>query len=238
MAMELDMQELTGDQRAACLDTVSPNTFFLLVADSLASRSSLSVVRMGDGERRLFAYCQNHKGRIEPPNSPFDEPWLRQFGCYGIDTGELENRLRIAAEHSSFFAPQIMGITRPEFAVAKVFAPRVRYVDNWFVRTWSKKLQNQLLSFAGRVLFIHGDEGVRESFYQAAESQCSVELLHMSTWQEAEETIRVATLSSAPLVLFAGGPANKYIAPLIANGNTTVNKVVLDLGQAAASEWI
>ncbi len=172
--------------------------------------------------------------KTEPPNSPLDEQWLRQFGCFDIPCTELARRLKIAAEECTYFAPQIMGIQRPEFAVAEIFRSREHYIDNWFVRIWSRKLQDQLLKQASHVLFIHRSQEVRERF--ASRVEASVDCLEMSTWQQADSVISWAATNSAPLVLFAGGPANKYIAPIIATTGSKP-KVVLDLGQAAEREW-
>jgi hypothetical protein len=235
MPMELNMQALGDDERQVCENTISPNTFFMLVADALVSNRPLSVVRMGDGERMLYIHCRDSGGNIRPPNSPLDETWLKEFGCWDIPTSVLSNRIRVAAEESTYFAPQIMGIQRSEFAVAKLFAKRERYVDNWFVRTWSRKLQDQLLITAGRVVFIHGKTEVRESFSARVESLAvDVETVAMQDWREADNAIERSLASKAQLILFSGGPANKFIAPILSKQG----KVVIDLGQAAAKEWL
>lgn len=234
MAMELDIQALSPHQRSVCLNTIGPNTFFMLVADALVSKTTLSVVRMGDGERQLFLHCQNSTETVKPPNSPLDEKWLRQFGCFDIPCAELARRLKSAAEDCTYFAPQIMGIQRPEFRVAEIFAARERYVDNWFVRTWSRKLQDQLLRQAGHVLFIHGNSDLRNRFISRMDGLGgNGDCLEMTTWEQGDGVISQAAENKAPLVLFSGGPANKYIAPAIA----MAGKVVLDLGQAAEVEW-
>jgi hypothetical protein len=91
MPMELLVQELNSQQQTACLNTVSPNTFFMLVGDALVTGSPMSLVRMGDGEKFLFLHCQ--KGQpditVKPPNSPFDETWLRGLGCFDIPNAEI-----------------------------------------------------------------------------------------------------------------------------------------------------
>jgi hypothetical protein len=48
------MQRLSEDEISRCVNTIGPNTFFMIVADALVSGKSLSVVRMGDGEGKLF----------------------------------------------------------------------------------------------------------------------------------------------------------------------------------------
>jgi hypothetical protein len=240
MPMELDVVRLTEQQRATCLNTISPNTFFMIVADALVSGLPLSVVRMGDGEKALFLQCMKAPlgSTIRPPNSPFNEEWLRGIGCFDIPSTELARRLKVAAEESTYYAPNIMGIQRGVFGVASLFASRDRFVDNWFVRTWSKGLQEQLLKQARHVLFIHARRDIREIFASRVRSLgLQIDCVAMETWRDADSVIAQAVANDARLVLFAGGPAGKYIAPAIATGGNRP-KVVLDLGHAASAEWI
>src|SRR4051794_29077729 len=141
MAKELNIQALSLAGREQALSTISHNAFFMIVADALVSHRSLSVVRMGDGERQLFEMCQSAALGAALRECPWGETWMHEFGCYDIPMEKLKRRLRAAAEDSHFFAPQIMGIQRPEFQVACLFRTRARYVDNWFVREWSRQLQ-------------------------------------------------------------------------------------------------
>lgn len=240
MPMELDIQKLTYDQKRVCQDTISPNTFYMLVGNALVSQDPLSLVRMGDGEKFLWQHA--HKGppdqTIKPPNSPFSEAWLKGLGCYDIPNSEMLRRLHIAAEECSHFAPNIMGIQRDDFGVAQMFGPRDRYVDNWCVRSWSRKHQDQLISSSDGVLIIHADRVIREKLVARVNALgrfCSS--LEMATWQQADEVIEAAKRDYDQLVLFAGGPAGKHIAPAIAGGGCRA-KVVLDLGHAAAEEWL
>jgi len=240
MPMELMIERLNARQRTVCQDTISPNTFFMLVGDALMSQEPLSLVRMGDGEKYLFQHCQ--KGlpdvTVKPPNSPFNEQWLRGLGCYDIPNAEMVRRLKIAAEESTYYAPNIMGIQMESFSVADLFAYRKRYVDNWFVRTWSRKLQDQLLRASRQVLFINADKKAHATFTNRMLSLgLMADCIEMSTWRQADSVIEQAKSNVAPLVLFAGGPASKHIAPAIATTGCKP-KVVLDLGHAATMEWL
>jgi len=238
--MELLTERLNAHQKEICQNTISPNTFFMLVANALVSQESLSLVRMGDGEKYLFQHAQ--KGlpevTIKPPNSPFNEQWLRGLGCYDIPNGELIRRLKIAAEDSTYYAPNIMGIQMESFSVADLFTARKRYIDNWFVRTWSRKLQDQLFYQARQVLFINGDKNANITFTKRIHALgLMTDCIEMTSWQQADSVIMQAKSNICPLVLFAGGPANKHIAPAIATTGCRP-KVVLDLGHAAAMEWL
>jgi hypothetical protein len=202
-----------------------------LTIDALVSNRSESTVRMGDGERMLYQYCKQSPGKtVCSPDSPLGNDWLESFCCKDIPTDLLRERIRIAAEECTWFAPQIMGMWRPAWAIAEVFATRDHYVDNWFVRQWTRPMQDQLLEAAGTVLLIHADGAVTSSITGRART---AEVISMNHWNQGDGVIERACQSTARLVLFAGGPANKYIAPKIAASG----KVVLDLGQAMAKEW-
>jgi hypothetical protein len=240
MPMELDMIGLTAKQRSACAQTMSANTFYMLVADALVSARALSLVRMGDGEKYLYLHCKDRDPdqTVKPPNAPFSEAWHRGLGCYDIPNGEMIRRLKLAAETCDYFAPNIMGIQRDEFDVGSLFWQRREYVDNWCVREWSRKLQDNLLKQAGHVLFIHADWETRTVFADRL-GRLGVQStgIEMSSWEHADGVMAAANHSIAQLVLFAGGPAGKHIAPLIATGGSRP-KVVLDLGHAFAENWL
>lgn len=243
MAKELNVQQLDEAGRDLCEHTIGPNTFFMLVANALAHRTPLSVVRMGDGEKGLYQICQDQskqgeahyeQGRLT--GCPWGDDWLDQMGVRNIPIAALANRIVMAANNCTYFAPQIMGIQRSEFALHHLFRLREFYVDNWFVREWSHKMQDQLLTAAGKVLFIHGRPDVSVAFHNRCQDlQIQVEIISMRTWADAGRAIAEGVTSDAPLVLFSGGPANKFIAPEICKHRSAV---VLDLGQAAEKEWL
>ncbi len=235
MPMELDLRKLSFSELDRCLKTISINTFFMLVGDALEYRKPLSVVRMGDGEKRLYLHCETNVGTIEWPNSPFGDDWLRDFGCLGIPCGELYRRIKVAANECTYFSPQIMGIQREQWAVHDLFRQREQYVDNWFVSQWDRQRQDQLLKHAGEVLLLHGDQGVRDAFaLRVHQLGGRAECIEMRNWQHGDMVIAEAAVRSPRLILFSGGPANKYIAPAIAQQG----KVVLDIGQAFARCWV
>lgn len=239
MPMELEIQSLNTDQVRVCQNTISPNTFYMLVANALTRGHGLSVVRMGDGEKYLFEHALKGKplDMLTPPY-PINDKWLEVHGCVGISNWGVVQRLKDAAETSTYFAPNIMGIQSGVFGVASLFARRERYVDNWFCRMWSRKHQDQLLVAAKHVLFIHPLQSVRSVFAKrVAGLGVNVDCLDFHTWQQDTEVIEQARSNKAPLVLFAGGPCGKHLGPSIATGGCR-EKVVLDLGHAAAKEWL
>jgi hypothetical protein len=233
MAKELDVVGLDEAQVAQCHATISPNTFYMLVGNALVSKMNESVVRMGDGEKELYKYCQAHPDRQVDKQAPWGEDWQKMMGCHGIPCGELVNRIQEAAEQCTYFAPQVMGIQRPDWRITEFFHRDI-YVDNWFVREWTREMQDRLYYAAKGVTVIHGSTDVLHQVADRVLKQgVAVNMVCMKTWHDGDSVIKQVEAIPDRLVLFAGGPANKYIAPRIA----AQNKVVLDIGQALAKEW-
>lgn len=225
--------KLDDRQYYRCLRTISSNTFYMIVASTLVERGELSVVRMGDGEKLLMDMCEGI-----PPDEKYrnveDPNWMERLGCLGIDVELLRERLNYAATECTYFAPSVTGITRPEFELYSRFPRREQYVDNFFVNAWTEDMKINLFKAAGHVLFIHRNVATADAMQIRAKYGIGVKVtwLKLDNWQESESVISQASKVDAPLVLFSGGPASKYIGPRIAKGGN-VPKVVLDLGNAA-----
>lgn len=244
MALQFFDVPLSTANLARCQNTIGPNTFYMLIQDALITNKPVSVVRMGDGDVIVnrFARSVSSDTLVRAPiaycfldqYAELDSHWLETFGCNLIPAGMLRERSIYAAEKCTYYAPQIMGMQNETWKVAEYYPLRERYVDNWFVRQWNQPMQEQLFRLAGHVLIIHGEEQVRKRVCARIETQgVHAEAIHMNHWNEAEAVIEQARQSQARLVLFAGGPANKYISPRIAESG----KVVIDVGQALAKEW-
>lgn len=222
-------KELSKSDVKRCLDTISPNAFYMLVTNALIRKSELSVVRMGDGERRLVEWCNGLEG---PPDW-----WMRKMGIEGIDKNDLMVRMNVAAEMCSYFAPSISGILNPKFDLYSLFPKRSRYVDNFFVNAWTEEMKIQLFRLAGHVLLIHGNAETADAMQIRSQRhlQVKVSYLKLTNWQQADHIVDAASTIDAPLVLFSAGPGSKYIGPLIASSGN-IPKVTLDIGNAA-DEW-
>lgn len=227
--------ELNADQIKFCKNTISSNTFYMLVCDALRTKKPLSVIRMGDGEVELLKACEDHTTPEELVSiENYDGEWFKKLGCYGITKTELFTRLIAAANHCTYFAPSISGIINNNFSLHHKFMPRDRYADNFFVNVWTEEMKIALFKEAKHVLFIHRNLASADALQIRAKYGLDVKVtyVNLSTWQQAESVIREANTIDAPLVLFSGGPANKFIATRIATeGN--IPKVVLDLGNAS-----
>jgi hypothetical protein len=210
---------LTQRQREICLNTISPNAFYLIVMDALKRGTGLSVVRVADGENRLL-----HR-------VPMDPGWLKQFGCLGMPANALRARIIQAAQECQFYAPSLTGITNPAYDLySQIVTWHPRYVDNQFPNLWSDEQKTQLFQQAKHVLLIHGNRNLADAMSQRAQKYLGVKVswLPLSNWEQADSVIESAAAIDAPLVIFAAGPASKFIGPRIAKQG----KVTLDIGQA------
>jgi hypothetical protein len=223
---------LDKNQIQLCSNTISTNSFYMMVADALESSKELSVVRMGDGEVQLMKACAT--GDLAQPIDSHPEDWLKRLGCLGITKRELLFRLLQAANLSTYFAPSVSGISMPGFHLHSLFEPRSRYVDNFFVNAWTEEMKIGLFKQAGHVLFIHRNLGSADAMQIRAKYGLGVRVtyLNLNSWEQADEVIRKANKIDASLVLFSAGPASKYIGPRITSGGN-IPKVTLDLGNAA-----
>lgn len=214
-----------------CLNTVSANTFYLMVGTAILKGEELSVVRMADGERLLFNYCH---GASLPPSMGKD--WLERYGVAGISKDELLRRLVQAATTCTYFSPSVSGIHRRDYDVYDLFPHRERYVDNFFSYAWAEDYKIQLFKTAKRVLFIHENPTTARAMTTRAE-KIGVQVIHlqMSRWEQAEEVCEKGKRIDAPLVLHSSGPASKWIGAEIAHGGN-IRKVSLDVG-SAADRW-
>jgi len=212
-------QTLTPSQIERCFNTVSSNAFFLIVADKLVRRESLSVVRMADGEKALF----------ESLNNPFDESWNERLGTAGISREQLIENMWRAINYCDFFASSISGVIMNNYFMDN-YRPQRRYIDNFFPHAWFESMKVNLYKEAKHVLIIHRNENTANALIRRAEQYLNVKVsyLHLSNWDQAENVVKQANEIDAPLVIFSAGPASKWIGPEIAKQG----KITLDIGQA------
>lgn len=218
-------QLLNKKQIELCLNTISPNTFHMICGDALLRRKGLSVVRMGEGELKLF-HCLKQYGDIL---EWFSDEWINRIGIKDCSKAELLRRFIIAFDTCDYFSPSISGITNPIFDLY-FLRQEARYLDNFFINFWSEEQIVQLYKTAGEVILLHRNEGTGFAFNRRANDYLGIKVtyLKLDNWSQAEDRIREVSAMDAPLVLFSGGPPSKYIAPEIAKSG----KVVLDVGNS------
>jgi hypothetical protein len=224
---------LTSKRFETAQHIMSHRAFFEIVLDALQTKKPLSVVRMGDGERLLMDMTNDNTTSTELIR-PGYEDWMRTLGLEGITKKEIYGRLWLASRQADYFAPSVTGLYNDGFNLFDIFPKRKNYVDNFFVNDWEEDMKARLFKEAGHVLLIHANAHTADSMQLRAQANLGVkvEYIPLSNWRQAESVIDRAADNDAPLVLFSGGPACKYIGYGISRGGNKP-KVVLDLGNAA-----
>jgi len=222
---------LSQSQVYRCMDTISTSTFYMMVANAVLRREPLSIVRMGDGEKLLMDYLE---GLPASTRDVEDDDWMGRLGCLGIDKCDLHDRIKLAANECTWFAPSISGIIREDFELYNRFRSRPRYVDNFWCNAWTEEMKINLYKAAGHILFIHRNPNSYAALADRAHELLGVKTsyIQMDNWRQSEDVIAQAYEVDAPLVLFSAGPASKYIGHRIATRGR-ISKVSLDLGNSS-----
>ena len=219
--------------------TVSPNAFFWMIMDVLASGTRMSCVRMADGERAILEQASKQSA-TELLETPFANipGWVETYGLKGITAGEAKRRINYAAVRCTHFAPSVSGLRQEAYNLYGIWPRRDFYIDNFFVDQWNDDQKAELFKTAGHVLFIHRNAHTADSMQIRAQANLGVKVhfLKLDNWTECDDIIeRAATVRpfcDAPLVLFSGGPAGKFIGPEITR-RSKKPRIVLDIGHGA-----
>lgn len=204
-----------------------PNAeFFTIVISALKARQAFSAVRMSDGEREILKFC-----RTRNPSSiltRFEPEWNRRFGTVGITCGEIEHRLITAFNGCTYFCTS---------SHVDELLPRHKnqFADKSYSYEWTRANRATLLNEAGRVVVINREAAVAACI--GSREFTTAEIIHvpLSNWTESESVRHAVEKINAPLVLLSGGPASKYLAPVLAASGS---RMVLDIGQGADAWWM
>lgn len=197
-----------------------------LIPAALDERTPLSVVRMSDGEEKIYSYCQQRT--LGTPMEMFSREWRIKFGVNGISCGEMKSRLEEAAKTCTYFAPD----GGEEFFL-KHFPARYPFAEIYFPHKWSRKQRIAMLNRAGSVIVVNRDEAVAERIAKSPFNNATVHYVSLRDWRDATNAISDCRYYSTPLVFVSAGPASKFIIPAIA----ARGKVVLDMGSGAPHFW-
>lgn len=217
-----------------CLKTVSASSLFYLALTALEDGKSFSIVRMADGEKHLYDLILNNPPEthllpeIKDAAKWLDEKWLKKMGLYNITLGELKLRMDYAVTRAMFFAPSPTGFVQPWYDVYDFWPEPSYYGEHFFNCSWDYDLKKLLFKQAGHVLCIHHNVSTADSMQLRVQANLGVKVswIHLDNWTQTNDVIRKAKTSTAPLVLFSGGPSSKMIGPAVADSG----KVVLDIG--------
>lgn len=224
--------------------TIAQRAFHAIIIDRMSSGESLSVVRMGDGERQLFEDCTQAEncGKGHLPVASFNQHWRERMGIEGITSKDLLARMAQAIYETDYYGPSVSGFTNPEYNLyswfeicAKDRAPEKPIVDNFFVNDFTDEQRICIYKQAKHVLFIHGNPNCANAFARRAKKYLALESTHLQlrNWRDAQDGIDKAAGIGWDLALVSAGPAGKWIIPELAKQGG----VVLDLGNAA-DHWL
>lgn len=225
--MIFEVKKLTAGEKKICFRTISSKATFAIVGDAIKRRRSISIVRMGDGERKILtsnknkpftAYNYKYKG------------WNKRMGISGVPADILQKEIIEAGNGCTYFAPSLSGISIPRYYLHNFFKPRPHYFSNFFVNDWTFDMIKMLLEASGGVFIIHKDyEKIINNFKKNYNLKNKVTFAGFSKnkWSDNEQAIDTAVNSGMQLILYSAGSGGKIIGPKIAK---TKNKIVLDIG--------
>jgi hypothetical protein len=211
--------------------TISTWAFKLIVLHHLSAGLPLSAIRMQDVEAKIM---EDIKGGVDLDTTiqGYTPELIAWSGLTGITYREVAERLELAVQDCTYFAPSLSGLIRPDYDLLQYF-DHPRLVDNSFAAGWTDLDRQEILDAAHTVLVIHTNPLVGDHF-QRTLTYHRAGYLQLSSWQQADAVIEAAKKLPHRLVLFAGSAGAKYIGPAIAAES---GKVVLDVG-LQMERWI
>lgn len=230
----MTFEHLTHSQVDLANRTMSGNAFYYVVGSAIAQRQSLSVVRMGDGEVRLFdeSAAAIADGRGDSLVQSFWPEWRTRMGIEGMTYTHINASMQRAIDDCTYYGPNVNGLVNKVFSLYSHVSPTTQLVDNFFVNQWNDEQKIELYKAAGHVLFIHGNRSTADAIQKRLKQYLGVKLtyIELNKWDQAYDVVEQASKLDTPLVMFSGGPASKWIGPAIAKLRPAV---VLDIGNAA-----
>jgi hypothetical protein len=223
---------LTPQQISLAERTISSNALFLLAQDRLLRRQPFSLVRMADGELRLWKEAKSGFSPDLEHTRIGDRDWRVRLGVEGINQAEMLQRLNWAATECDYFAPSISGLVNADFDLYDCFPERKRYADVFCFNQWTEEMIVQLYLEAKHVILIHRNPETADALIWRAKEYLGVKVtwIRQERWQQTEELIWKVSECDAPLVVASVGPAGKYAIPRMSRAGQYVVKVVLDIG--------
>jgi len=226
--MIFNIKKLSAQERKICLKTISPKAVFAIVGDAIKNKKSISVIRMGDGERGILKTDKSKQFNLLGKRQKI---WDKRLGIGGMPIKDLQKNIINSGNKCTYFAPSISGISFSGYNLYNFFKSRPYYFDNFFVNDWTKEMIKMLLESSGGVFIVHRDyKKIIDNFnknYNFQNKNLFFGGFPKNNWQDNQQAINEAIKSKAQLILFSAGPAGKIIGPEIAKAR---NKIVLDVG--------
>jgi hypothetical protein len=225
--------KLTRAQISLAERTISSNALFLIAQDRLLRRLPFSLVRMADGELRLWNEAVTGPDPDLEKTKVSNRDWRVRLGVEGISQAELLQRLNWAATEADYLAPSISGLVNPDFDLYDCFPARERYADIFCFNQWTEEMITQLYKEAKHVILVHRNPDTADAFISRAKEFFNVKVtwIKQESWRQTEGLIQKVKELDAPLVIASVGPAGKYTIPRMSREGEWP-KVVLDIGNS------
>lgn len=227
----MDIKQVSNEQIATAKRFISPDAFFIIVANALCRKEKLSAIRMGDGEKALMLYAQGK------PMWDFlrDEGWLKEYGLWGADLKQVGEMLIKAANDADWFCPNIYGVQKGNYDVIGMVKPRQLYVEGLYTYAWGYMGRaDTMLKYDGGAGIVCRNAKIVAENLQKKYGIEKIEYAEYSNWTDYATALQGIMAMKAGLVLCSTGAGGKYLPIEAAN---ITGKVILDAGSAMIKHW-
>lgn len=227
----MNIIEVSEFQISQAKKFISTDALFIIVCDALARKKSLSVVRMGDGEKAIILHAKG-QDKWSFLNDP---KWLKEYGLIDAEIKKVGENLIKAASESDYFCPNIYGIQKGNYDVMGICEPRDYYGEGLFAHTWAYMGRvNALMKYDGGIGVVcrNANEIADRLFMKYGRRD--IEFADYDSWKDYDSALDFIGQMKAHLILISAGASGKYLCVEAAK---KYGKVVLDTGSALINFW-
>lgn len=227
------IQNYSSEAKESAMKYISCDALLLFVCDALSRKTSLSTVRMGDGERMIIDYYKTgHKAKYLT-----DNVWLLEYGLLGADIRKVGENLLASAQFADWLCPNISGLTIPKYEILSVLPPRDYYAEGLYAHTWLYMGRiTELMNYTEGIGLIcrNSKEVADRLFMKFGKPVLNTETCDYDSWKDYDTCLAEIGKMKAHLILVSAGPSGKYLCVEAAK---KWGKVVLDTGSALIRHW-
>jgi hypothetical protein len=225
------IQEFNSKKLESAKRYLSTDALLIHVCDSLARRTKLSLVRMGDGEASIIKHL---KGKAHGKYL-FNPEWLKEYGLVGADLKLIANKLIFAAQFADFYCPNISGLVYDKYEIISLTPPRDYYCEGLYAHTWLYMGRvEELMKYNGGIgVVCRNSNEVADRLFMKY-GRMDIEATDYDSWLDYDVAMDFVGQMKAHLILVSAGPSGKFFCVEAAK---KFNKVVIDTGSALIRHW-
>lgn len=226
----MTLQAYTHEELAIARQFMSPDAFFYIVADAISSKTKLSAVGFGDGERAVMMHSRG-AGKTTYLDNP---AYLKEYGLLGANLPKIGEALFAAAERCDYFCPLISGVSMENFDCIRIVKRRYQYVERLFPYAWYYMGREKEIMKTPYIAV------VCRNAMKVAEKLCAkygtktIQAIEYGGHTDIYFAMEDIAKSAAQLVLCSVGQSGKLMIVEAAN---RTGKVILDVGSAMINKW-